>query len=114
MSILWLFTGIAVVILSFTCASITIRSDDSRTPLYVVTLITATIYMIYSLSHLAFACSNGYSKWEHVMRFIKQDHVTVFEEDNKVTKVVIKPGDNVVIEDDGTIIVYPNEAESEG
>lgn len=38
----------------------------------------------------------------------------LFEEDDKVTKVVIKPGDNVVIEDDGTIIVYPTEVESEG
>ena len=48
------------------------------------------------------------------MRFIQQDHVTVFKEDDKVTKVVIDKVDNVEIKDDGTIIVYPNEAESEG
>lgn len=79
----------------------------------VISVFLTGLFIICAFTYIAYLDDNGYSKWKHVMKFIQQDHVTVFEEDDKVTKVVINPGGNVEIEDDGKITVYPPDVESE-
>ena len=110
----FLAIGLIAAVLSIICVCVAMSDDNYWTPLHVTTAIMVIIYIVNSLLRLGWTYNNGFQKWQHVMKFIHRDCVTVFEEDDKVTKVVIKPGDNVVIEDDGTITVYSTEAESEG
>ena len=110
----FLAIGLIAAVLSIICVCVAMRDDNYWTPLRVITALMVIIYIVNSLLRLGWVYNNGFQKWQHVMKFIPQDRVTVFEEDDKVTKVIIKPGDNVVIEDDGTIIVYSTEVESEG